>query len=174
MENLSLYADLQGVRKEEKKETFERLLTFSRLHPFTQRLAKNLSGGMKQKLGLSCSLIQKPDLLLLDEPTVGVDPLSRRDLWKIVSDLLQEPMTVLWSTSYLDEAQKCDLVLLLHEGRVLFLGPPGEMTQRLEGRTFLLEHLQEKKRELLSSLFQMQEVMDATVQSSAIRLVLKK
>lgn len=119
-ENLTLHGELQGVDRKEKEKVFAKLLEFSSLAPFQKRLAKNLSGGMKQKLGLSCALIKKPHLLLLDEPTVGVDPLSRRDLWKMVSGLVEQGITVLWSTSYLDEAEACDEVLLLHEGKALF------------------------------------------------------
>ncbi len=172
-ENLSLYSDLQGIPKEEKEKTFSRLLSFSSLEPFRERLAGNLSGGMKQKLGLSCSLMKKPRLLLLDEPTVGVDPLSRRELWKMVSDLLLEKVTIFWSTSYLDEAEACDEVLLLHEGRVLFYGPPSELTKRAEGRVFLAENLKGRKRELFSNLSLEADVVDVTVQSSSLRLVLK-
>ena len=104
MENLHLYADLRGVSGGKRKETFERLLKFTDLGKFTARLAGDLSGGMKQKLGLACALIQKPRLLLLDEPSVGVDPISRRELWKMVGDLVDDGIGVVWSTAYLDEA----------------------------------------------------------------------
>ena len=130
MQNLNLYADLRGVVKEEKKATFDRLLSFTGLSSFTNRLAGNLSGGMKQKLGLSCALVTKPTLLLLDEPSVGVDPISRRELWKMVYDLLAEGISVVWSTAYLDEAEKCHTVLLLNEGKLLFNGKPQELIQR--------------------------------------------
>ena len=173
-ENLNLYGELQGVDKEKKEAVFEKLLSFSSLSPFQKRLANNLSGGMKQKLGLSCALIKKPRLLLLDEPTVGVDPLSRRDLWKMVSELLEQGITVLWSTSYLDEAEMCDEVLLLHEGKSLFYGPPSEMTKRVSSRTFLAENLEEKKRNYLSKLIFDPRVVDVTVQSSSLRIVLQK
>ncbi len=173
-ENLSLYSDLQGIPKEEKETTFARLLAFSSLEPFRKRLARDLSGGMKQKLGLSCSLMKKPRLLLLDEATVGVDPLSRRELWKMVSDLLVEKVTIFWSTSYLDEAEACDEVLLLHEGKILFYGEPKELTKRAEGRVFLAKSLKGKKRELFSTLSIESDVVDVTVQSSSLRLVLKE
>lgn len=129
MQNLNLYAELRGVVLAEKKETFERLLTFTGLAPFTTRLAGDLSGGMKQKLGLACALVKKPTLLLLDEPSVGVDPISRRELWKMVSNLLEEGISVVWSTAYLDEAEKCHTVLLLNEGELLFKGKPQDLMQ---------------------------------------------
>ena len=103
MENLRLYAQLQGVEPNTHQDIFERLLTFTRLAPFTQRLAGRLSGGMKQKLGLACAMMGKPRVLLLDEPSVGVDPVSRQDLWKMVRELTDEGMAAVWSTAYLDE-----------------------------------------------------------------------
>ncbi len=123
-QNLNLYADLRKVPKVEQKETFESLLKFTSLFPFTNRLAKDLSGGMKQKLGLACALIKKPQILILDEPSVGVDPISRRDLWDLVKSLLQDQITVIWSTSYLSEAALCDTVLLLNEGKLIYHGNP--------------------------------------------------
>src|SRR4029079_13964567 len=119
-ENLDLYADLRGLAKDERPHVFEELLSFTDLKRFTRRLAGKLSGGMKQKLGLACALLKKPRLLLLDEPGVGVDPISRRDLWKMVENLTKEGIGVLWSTAYLDEAEACDHVLLLNQGKLLF------------------------------------------------------
>ncbi|MFO7595077.1 MAG: ABC transporter ATP-binding protein, partial [Desulfocurvibacter africanus] len=136
MENLRLYADLRGLPKAERAGTFERLLSFTDLARFTSRLAGRLSGGMKQKLGLACAMIRKPALLLLDEPSVGVDPISRRELWRMVQDLKADGIGVVWSTSYLDEAEACDLVLLLNEGKLLFSGEPHELTGRVAGRVF--------------------------------------
>lgn len=124
LQNLNLYADLRGLNDREKPETFAKLLRFTSLAPFTERLAGALSGGMKQKLGLACALIVKPTFLLLDEPSVGVDPISRQELWKMVEELLQEGISVLWSTSYLEEAEKCHQVLLLNQGKLLFYGTP--------------------------------------------------
>src|SRR5262249_8270203 len=107
-ENMDLYADLHGVRAHERQERYPQLMNMTALGRFVDRLAGRLSGGMKQKLGLACTLIRSPELLLLDEPTVGVDPLSRRELWEIVQRLVQEQgLTVLLSTSYLDEAERC-------------------------------------------------------------------
>ncbi len=125
-QNLNLYADLQGVLGDKREKRFESLYSFTNLKPFKDRLAGKLSGGMKQKLGLACVLIKTPKLLVLDEPSVGVDPISRRELWKMVQELLQEDITVIWSTSYLDEAAKCDDLLLLNEGKLLFSGTPKE------------------------------------------------
>ena len=106
-ENLDLYADLRGVVGAGATQAFDRLLAFTGLAPFTGRLAGKLSGGMKQKLGLACALIHKPRLLLLDEPSVGVDPISRRELWRMVYELVDEGIGVVWSTAYLDEAERC-------------------------------------------------------------------
>ena len=134
IENLGLYADLRGVVGSQRQETFKRLLKFTDLERFQSRLAGALSGGMKQKLGLACALIKKPKLLLLDEPSVGVDPISRRELWRMVQELVDGGIGVIWSTAYLDEAEKCEHVLLLHEGKLLFEGPPKQLTDRVEGR----------------------------------------
>src|SRR6202022_922943 len=138
LQNLELYAELRGVLGEERERTFEHLLTFTDLKGFTDRKAGLLSGGMKQKLGLACALISKPELLLLDEPGVGVDPISRRELWRMVQDLVRQNIGVVWSTSYLDEAELCESVILLNEGKRLFAGPPSELTQRVQSRTFML------------------------------------
>ena len=150
MQNLDLYADLQGVLGKEREDKIKKLLQFTNLHPFTGRKARALSGGMKQKLGLACALLRKPTLLLLDEPIVGVDPLSRRELWEMVQDLIEEDVTVIWSTSYLDEAEKCDSVLLLNEGSLLYYGEPHALTKRVEGGIIKLSNIQGSKRDLLA------------------------
>lgn len=124
LENLRLYARLHDVPEDERQRQFEKMLEFTDLARFTGRLAGALSGGMKQKLGLACSLLGRPRLLLLDEPGVGVDPISRRELWSMVNALLDGEMTVLWSTSYLDEAERCESVLLLNESKLLFPARP--------------------------------------------------
>ena len=124
-ENLDLYADLHGVSAEARRTRYARLMAMTDLGRFTTRLAGQLSGGMKQKLGLACTLVRSPQLLLLDEPTVGVDPLSRRELWQIVQQLVaDEQLSVIVSTSYLDEAERCAQVFVLHEGRLLAQGTP--------------------------------------------------
>ena len=140
-ENLRLYADLRGVVGAERDAAFGGCSSFTAWLPLPARLAGKLSGGMKQKLGLACALIHTPRLLLLDEPSVGVDPISRRELWRMVYDLVDEGIGVVWSTAYLDEAERCSTVLLLNEGQQLYFGPPKELTARTAGRSFLLENL---------------------------------
>lgn len=173
MQNLNLYADLRGVTGEERKSAFERLLNFTGLAPFTDRLAGALSGGMKQKLGLACALVKKPELLLLDEPSVGVDPISRRELWKMVNDLLVEGISVVWSTAYLDEAEKCHTVLLINEGKLLFNGRPHDLTSRVEGRVFKISNIKGNRRQLLSQVLKQEDVIDGLIQGDDIRIVMK-
>jgi ABC-2 type transport system ATP-binding protein len=132
-ENIDFYADLYRVPKKERPDRLDRLFGFSNLGPFQDRLAGNLSGGMKQKLSLCCALIHHPRVLLLDEPTFGVDPISRRDLWLILHEMVGEGVTVIVSTSYLDEAERCDRVALLHEGRLLALDEPQALLHHLPG-----------------------------------------
>jgi ABC-2 type transport system ATP-binding protein len=133
LENLSFYADLYEVPQAERPARLERLFHFSSLKPFSHRLAGKLSGGMKQKLGLSCALIHEPRLLLLDEPTFGVDPISRRDLWLMVHEMVGRGVSAVVSTAYLDEAERFDRLLLLHRGRILDSGTPEELLGRIEG-----------------------------------------
>jgi ABC-2 type transport system ATP-binding protein len=133
MENLAFYADLYEVPRGELKARLERLFRFSNLGPFRNRLAGQLSGGMKQKLALSCALIHQPEVLLLDEPTFGVDPVSRRDLWLIVHDMVAEGVTVVVSTAYMDEAERFDRLALLADGRMLALDTPEALQAGLEG-----------------------------------------
>jgi ABC-2 type transport system ATP-binding protein len=138
-ENIMFYADLYRVPQRERAGRLERLYAFSRLGEFEQRLAGKLSGGMKQKLSLCCCLIHHPRVLLLDEPTFGVDPISRRDLWLILHELVAEGVTVLVSTSYMDEAERCDRVVMLHEGRRLALDTPDRLRAALGGVMFMLQ-----------------------------------
>jgi ABC-2 type transport system ATP-binding protein len=133
LENLHFYADLYRVSKAERERRLERLFEFSGLGPFSDRLAGKLSGGMKQKLGLSCALIHEPRILLLDEPTFGVDPISRRDLWIIVHEMVSRGVTVVVSTSYMDEAERFDRVALLNRGRLLALDTPETLRGTLGG-----------------------------------------
>ena len=172
IENLRLYADLRGLVGPQRQVTFERLLKFTDLARFTDRLAGALSGGMKQKLGLACALVQKPELLLLDEPSVGVDPISRRELWQMVEELVDEGIGVIWSTAYLDEAEKCGHVLLLHEGKLLFEGPPNELTDRVSGRTFQVQGFEGNRRRLLTKALNADGVIDGVIQGRHLRLVL--
>jgi len=133
-ENLDFYADIYSVPSRGRAEKVERLLGFSNLTPFRQRLAGNLSGGMKQKLGLACALIHTPRVLFLDEPTNGVDPVSRRDFWRILYQLVREGVTIFVSTAYLDEAERCNRLALLHQGRLLGLGTPDEVKALMPGQ----------------------------------------
>ncbi len=139
IENLHFYADLYEVPKAERPARLERLFRFSNLGPFQDRLAARLSGGMKQKLGLSCALIHEPKLLLLDEPTFGVDPISRRDLWLIVHEMVAQGVTAIVSTAYMDEAERFDRVALLHRGRLAALDTPEALQQRLADRILDLQ-----------------------------------
>jgi ABC-2 type transport system ATP-binding protein len=172
-ENLVLNADLRCVPQQQRAERFRRLLSFTDLQRFTDRLAGKLSGGMKQKLGLACSLIAQPDVLLLDEPSVGVDPISRRELWAMVRELSAGGMTVVWSTSYLDEAERCDDIVVMNEGCILYQGPPGPFTQRCADRTWLIRQ-ESGKRQLLKQLARSEATVDAIVQGDSVRVVMKK
>ncbi|HNT69371.1 MAG TPA: ABC transporter ATP-binding protein [Syntrophorhabdaceae bacterium] len=127
MENILFYADLYEVPKKERPARIERLLGFSNLTPFRERLAGKLSGGMKQKLGLACALIHTPEVLFLDEPTNGVDPVSRRDFWRILYNLLKERVTIFVSTAYLDEAERCTRIGLIHKGRLIMTDNPAKI-----------------------------------------------
>ncbi len=173
-ENLNLYADLRGLLGNERQATFDKLLDFTDLKRFETRLAGDLSGGMKQKLGLACALIKQPKLLLLDEPSVGVDPVSRHELWSMVKALIGDGVGVLWSTAYLDEAERCDAVYLLHEGKVLFSGAPGELSSRVEGRVFRVPVEPDKRRALLRRALDGGRVLDGIIQGDSVRLVMKE
>src|SRR5262247_3473861 len=172
LENLTLYADLRGVVGPARKQTFEKLLDFTDLARFTDRMAGALSGGMKQKLGLACAMLRSPRLLLLDEPSVGVDPISRRELWRMVYALIDQGVGVIWSTAYLDEAENCAEVLVLNEGRVLYQGDPKAMTASVAGRVFQVRGAGQRRRELLARALSRPEVVDGVMQGEAIRLVL--
>lgn len=133
LENIHFYADLYQVSKKRRGERIERLLRFANLKPFEKRKAQDLSGGMKQKLGLICALIHTPHILFLDEPTTGVDPLSRRDFWMILYDLLKEGVTILFSTSYLDEAERCSRIGLIYQGELLITDIPSGVKDQIGG-----------------------------------------
>jgi ABC-2 type transport system permease protein len=174
-ENLSLYADLHGLTAAERRERYPRLLDMTALGPFLDRLAGRLSGGMKQKLGLACTLVRSPELLLLDEPTVGVDPLSRRELWQIILQLVHEQgLTVLLSTSYLDEAERCGHVVVLHQGKVLTQGRPEEVSAVAAGRTFLADPPPgQPARQLQARLLDDPTVVDAVPEGGRVRFIRK-
>jgi ABC-2 type transport system ATP-binding protein len=177
-ENLDLYAGLRGLARDEREAVFSRLLDFTDLRRFQQRLAGKLSGGMKQKLGLACALVRTPRLLLLDEPSVGVDPLSRRELWAMVCELVgpahDNGIGVFWSTAYLDEAERCDTVYLLDRGKLLFSGPPNGLTERIKHRTFRLVDFVGERRRLLGRILERRDVADATIQGKTIRLLVAR
>jgi len=135
MENINFYADVYGIGKEKREEAIERLLGFSGLLPFKKRFAGKLSGGMKQKLGLACALIHTPRVLFLDEPTNGVDPVSRRDFWGILYGLLKEKVTIFCSTCYLDEAERCRRVGLMHKGKLLRCESPDVIKKERNTKT---------------------------------------
>jgi ABC-type multidrug transport system ATPase subunit/ABC-type Na+ efflux pump permease subunit len=172
-ENLNLYADLNNVSVSDRRARYPRLMEMTALGPFVNRLAGKLSGGMKQKLGLACTLVRAPELLLLDEPTVGVDPLSRRELWAIIQQLTGERnLTVLLSTAYLDEAQRCDDAIVLHEGRVLAQRPPSEISRLADGHAFLLTPRGgQTARGLQARLLGKPGVVDAVPEGGQVRLV---
>ena len=170
-ENLDLYADLQGVEAAARPERYRSLLAMAGLEGFGGRLAGRLSGGMKQKLGLVCTLVRPPQLLLLDEPTVGVDPVSRRELWQIVYHLVEaEGMSVLLSTAYLDEAERCAEVVLIHRGRILGHDQPQNFSHQVAGRTWLVR-ADLPKRQLQRELSRDPAVQDALILGTAIRVV---
>ena len=172
LENLTLYADLRAVTGEERRAAFDRLLAFTSLAPFTGRLAGALSGGMKQKLGLACALIRTPRLLLLDEPSAGVDPVSRRELWRMVRTLTGQGIGVVWSTAYLDEAERCERVLLLSDGKLIYEGSPSELTNRMSGRSFHVRNAGERRRAVLASAAKMPGIIDGIIQGANVRIVL--
>ncbi|TCK05803.1 ATP-binding cassette domain-containing protein [Marinobacterium mangrovicola] len=176
-ENLDLYADLHGVPQAERQERYQRLLHMTDLARFTDRLAGKLSGGMKQKLGLACTLVRSPELLLLDEPTVGVDPLSRRELWEIIQQLIDdEQLSVIVSTSYLDEASRCDRVYVLHGGEMLAQGTPDQLRCEADDCAFLAVPAEGKPpRELQARLLDAQEqIVDAVPQGGGVRFVTQR
>ncbi|HIH8956476.1 TPA: ATP-binding cassette domain-containing protein [Legionella pneumophila] len=173
IENLRLYAELRNLHGEKREEQFRTLLKFTALEPFQKRLAGNLSGGMKQKLGLACALMGEPKLLLLDEPSVGVDPISRRELWTMVQGLLGRGMGVVWSTAYLDEAEKCDQILLLNAGKQIYHGKPGDFLQKTKDRTFQICGVSLlNRRQALMNALNTPEVIDGVIQGKNIRIVI--
>jgi ABC-2 type transport system ATP-binding protein len=174
-ENLTLFADLHNIPDDARQVRFNELLTLTALGPFRTRRAGQLSGGMKQKLGLACTLIHPPQLLLLDEASVGVDPISRRELWSIIQQqVVSQKVTVLLSTAYMDEAERCDNVILLHEGEILAQGNPSQLTAPMEGHSFVLEDVSTAPRNLQSEIAHLPGVVDTAIQGDGLRIVMQK
>ena len=173
MDNLSLYANLRALEPEARRQRFAELLSFTDLTRFTKRLAGDLSGGMKQKLGLACALLGRPKLLLLDEPGVGVDPLSRRELWRMVTELAASGVTIVWSTAYLDEAEKCAHIWLLDRGRLLYDGPPAALSDRVQARVFRRRVGAGEARRIAETELEREGVLDAVIQGASVRIVAK-
>jgi ABC-2 type transport system ATP-binding protein len=158
-ENVAFFAEIHGVRR--YAEARDRLLDMTQLTPFRDRRADRLSGGMKQKLALACTLVHEPEILLLDEPTTGVDPVSRREFWKLLSEFLSRGLTIVMATPYLDEAERCARVALLHEGRLLALDQPARLQHVLDGQ--LLEVVVDLPRPPVDALAAIPEVEDVQV-----------
>ena len=171
-ENLDLYSDMHGVTADNRRTQYARLMAMTGLDPFQKRLAGQLSGGMKQKLGLACALVRSPELLLLDEPTVGVDPLSRRELWGIIRQWIKGGLTVLLSSSDPDEAETCDCVLVLHGGKKLMDAAPSDVSRLALGCTFLAQPPEGvKARDFQVRLLAEADVIDAVLERGQVRLV---
>jgi len=171
MENIVFYADLYGVPRKERPPRMERLLAFSNLTPFKDRLAGNLSGGMKQKLGLACALIHTPQVLFLDEPTLGVDPVSRRDFWRILYGLLREGVTIFVSTAYLDEAERCTRIGLMNRGRLLVVDEPLNIRKSLP--ISMIEILTPKARAARETLDNIPGVPAVTIYGDRLHVALE-
>jgi len=170
-ENLRLFANLQSIPLENLENRIDELLQFTSLYDFKNFLARNLSGGMKQKLGLASALIKKPKILLLDEPGVGVDPISRKELWTMVENLTKENVTVLWSTAYLDEAELCDEVILLNEGDILFFGNPDILKNKMADKVFDIVGDIKDKRKTLQLALQYDYIKDGLILGNNIKII---
>ena len=171
-QNLALYADLQGLGSDERRARRDEVLDFSGLQAFTDRLAGKLSGGMKQKLGLACVLMRPPKVLLLDEPSVGVDPLSRRELWSMVRTLADSGIAVVWSTAYLDEAANCDRLWMLHQGRLIADDAPDSFLAEVRARCYRMPLAERGRRTVQAAARARPGVLDAQVQGRTLRLLL--
>lgn len=176
IENLNLYAAIAGVSGQRREELYQTLLQFTSLGPFLNRLAGRLSGGMKQKLGIACVLLATPKLLLLDEPGVGVDPQSRRELWAMVKQLASSGMTIIWSTSYLDEGAACPRLIMIEAGKTLFSGAPAQISATMDGYVYLLEGKPDasglEHRQALAEWSVQPGIIDAVIQGRSLRLTL--
>jgi ABC-2 type transport system ATP-binding protein len=172
LQNINFFSDLYSVDKVTRKKRIAEYLEFSRLTPFGKRLARQLSGGMKQKLALICSIIHNPPILLLDEPTTGVDPVSRRDFWKILHRLLAEGVTLVISTPYMDEAERCNRIGLMHKGKVLLVNTPNELKKQITGKVIEIKCAETN---LVSNLLkENKSVISAQAFSDKIRVLLEE
>ncbi|MCJ7459742.1 MAG: ABC transporter ATP-binding protein [candidate division Zixibacteria bacterium] len=171
LENLNFFSEVYQLTKEKKKEKYVEVFRFSQLEPFKNFLAGNLSGGMKQKLALSCVLLHTPEVLILDEPTRGVDPISRRDFWSILFEQRKKGMTIFISTSYMDEAERCQRVAFLDGGRLIAYEPPLQLKQKMKG--VLFELVSEKSREAKSFLEKEEEVMNVSLFGEKVHFTLE-
>jgi len=169
-ENMLFYADLFGISRSVREPLMARLLKMTRMAPFRNRAAGKLSGGMKQKLSLMCALLHHPDVLFLDEPTNGVDPVSRRDFWAILYQLVKDGLTVLVTTAYLDEAERCNRVGLMHQGRLIRCAPPDQLKSQVEGDCYKLQA--PDRRAALGFLKALPEVLSAEPSGAALHLFL--
>jgi drug efflux transport system ATP-binding protein len=168
-ENIRFYADIFGISRMEREQRARQLLQAAGMGPFGNRLAGRLSGGMKQKLGLVCALIHRPRVILLDEPTNGVDPVSRRDFWQILYSLLGEGIAIVMSTAYLDEAERCHRVALLHQGHILFCDAPSNLKMNLRGAVVAV--ISDEPRRLQESLVPAEGILNVVVVASGVRLI---
>lgn len=171
-ENIHFYADIFRVPQKERRERMDRVLTLTGMAPFTKRRSQFLSGGMKQKLQLSCALIHTPEYLILDEPTYGVDPVSRREFWKLLLELLTDGLTILVSTSYMDEAQRCNRVALLHKGRIIHQGKPEQISTLIPGT--MVELYTADALDAVKKLPSLAWVRSVTVYGDRIHLLLRE
>lgn len=169
LENIHFHADIHGLSRRGRADRVAELLGFSNLTPFGKRLAGKLSGGMKQKLGLACALVHKPQVLFLDEPTNGVDPVSRRDFWRILYQLLRERVTIFVSTAYLDEAERCTRTALMDKGRILSMGSPAEIRTLMPG--VLLEVVTTRPRQAIALLRQQMQADNVGLFGDRIHVV---
>lgn len=168
-ENIRFYADIFGISRMEREQRARQLLQAAGMGPFGNRLAGRLSGGMKQKLDLVCALIHRPRVILLDEPTNGVDPVSRRDFWKILYSLLGEGIAIVMSTAYLDEAERCHRVALLHQGHILFCDAPSNLKMNLRGAVVAV--IADEPRRLQEALAPAEGILNVVVVASGVRLI---
>lgn len=175
LENLNLFADLKAIPDNQRKSVYAELLQMTALAAFVDRPAGKLSGGMKQKLGIACSLVSKPELLILDEPTAGVDPLSRKELWQIINKVVATQQTsVLLSTGYMDEAAQCSRIYILNEGTCLKSGTLGELTEPFKEQIFYLPCELAETRHLLEKVTNSSNIIDAIPKGNGVRAVVKK